>query len=951
MILLSNIPFKIYQARGAIFDAYYHQSLPSLTRTLPAGFHTSSLLHFLILLLVLLVPWYQPQRGLPRRFPLAKTRTPFHSSLVIFASMSDASSTCNLGYSFVSSVVSSDTNCDVELILSDVPFISAGMLAFGVSAFFLIIRHFTLSIVCLYFSVLLSFAAVVIDLTQILIRDMIQVTVHSLITAREVFLALSLGLRFLFYWLYVSEPPIGEPQSPSFQNRRNNFLTLSSHYNIHSGNWARWGVSGWYAKVALLAAIPAITALQVIWRVIRRYHIYGSVYAVDVTLEVVLSISLLLKLLFNTVPTSSISQSHTFREYGCPILALMFNIGISVGNLFLFAFTESILGRLLQAVELCILIVFMMILLFFRHKKTPAIFKTRDSALLKFKLPEQARESTFRLSPLVTSTPRVTTLFSSENQSRSINPDVTRHSVLATVSCAPWVPWSMAHGQSNQDEEKAKLWDQNEAGKEALDPSDVGKGSAGNQSMTSAASITDKVSTEWRDIVNDSVLNSSRLSMSDVHSTGTGSCHAARADIPARSHPLKLQTMSLITIPPTATSSNENRTTVIMTAPPDPPAQDSPIYAIKGFTPRPQQVPNSQHSSSRSLEELLKLQIELDKTIATLRLFSPSSPISHSPISASPSSPSSSSSDSNQAEQLRQSSSTDVRTLSDISLSSFPSPPWLASWPASLPAPVPAAKLRSKEDRLARLRLGQDSISDTLGLPLPRIPAALADMPSSPHSDLTSDSSYQEGNRIFPADAGRSYRFDSGGTQYEITSFIGDLTTPNGHRNAMIGKPSDEAGESALNLGVAENHGSKEASSNLSISPFRPSPLRAARLLRLPPSPARRRRSQLQMELLPVPNLKGEASDPDLESAVPRSMRPLILPSMTVTSPPHVQLLDASTGMGSSTGLTGLVQKPQLAPDSSVSRPLPEPPGTFKRPRPAPLIICSDDKYFSTGAI
>lgn len=875
--------------------------------------------------------------------------------------MSDASSTCNLGYSLVSSVVSSDNNCDVELILSDIPFISAGMLAFGVSAFFLVIRHFTLSIVSLYFSVLLSFAAVVIDLTQILMRDLTQAAAHSFITAREVLLALSLGLRFLFYWLYVSEPPIGEPQSPSFQNRRNNFLTLSSYYNIHSGNWARWGVSGWYAKVALLATIPAITALQVIWRIIRRYHIYGSVYAVDVTLEVVVSILLLLKLLFNTVPTSSISQSHTFREYGFPILALAFNIGISVGNLFWFAFTESILGRLLQAVELCILIVFMMILHFFRHKKIPAIFKTRDSALLKFKLPEQARESTFRLSPLAASTPRVTTIFSSENQNRSINP--ARHSVLATVSYAPWVPWSMANGQSNQDEEKAKLWDQNEAGKEALDLPDVGQGSAGNQSMTSPASITDRASTEWRDIVNDSVPNSSRLSMSDAHSTGTGSrnglvssgqiCHAARADIPTRSHPLKLQTMSLITIPPTTTSSNENGATVIMTAPPDPPAQHSPIYAIKGFTPRPQQVPSRQHSSNRSLEELLKLQIELDKTIATLRLFSPSSPISHTPTSTSPSSPSSPRSNSNQAEQLSQSSSIGARTLSDISLSSFPSPPWLASWPASLPAPVPAAKLRSKEDRRARLRLGQDSISDTLGLPLPRIPAALADMPSSPHSDLTSDSSYQEGNRIFPADAGRSYMFDSGGMQYEITSFIGDLTTPSDHRNAMIDKPLDEAGESALNLGVAESHGSREASSNLSISPFRPSPLGATRLSRLPSSSARCRRSQLsmQMRLSPIPNLKGETSDPDLESAVPRSMRPLILPSMTVTSPPHVQLLDASNDVGLSRGLTGLPQKPQLAPDSSVSRPLPDPPGTFKRLRPAPLIFRSDDKYVSTGAI
>lgn len=853
--------------------------------------------------------------------------------------MSNASSTCNLGYSFASSAASTNNNCDVELILSDIPFISVGLLTFGASALLLVIRHFTLSVISLYFSVLLSFIAVVIDLTQILIRDLTQVTAQPSITAREILLGLSLGLRFLFYWLYVSEPPIGEPQSPSFQHQWNKFLTLSSQDNIHSGNWARWGVSGSFTKVALLATIPAITALQITWRVIQRYHIYGPVYAANVTLEVVVSVLLLLKLLFNTLPTSSIARSHTFGEYGFPILALMLNIGISAGNLICFAFTESILGRLLQAVELYILIVFMMILHFFRYKKTLAISKTVDSALLRVKSPEQARESTFRLSPPVASTPRVTTLFSSENQSRSINADVSRHSVLATVSRAPWVYWSMSNGQTHQDEEKVKLWDQGEAGKGALDPLDVGQGSNRNQSMTSVASVTDRVSTEWRDIVNDSVPNSSGLSILDAQSASTGSKNgsmssgqiwdAVRADRPARPHPLKLQTMSLIAIPATETSSNENGAAVVMTAPPDPPARDSPIYAIKGFTPQPPQVPSRQCSSSRSLEELLELKNELDKTVAMLREFSPSSPISHSSTSTSPRSPSSSTSDSNQAEQLRRSSSTGARTQSDFSLSNFPTPPWLVSRIPSLPPPLPAVKLRSKEDRWARLRLGQDSISNTLGLLPPRIPAALADIPSSPRSDFTSDSPYQEDNGISPADAGRPCRFSSEGTQYEITSFIGDLTTPDNNRNAMMDRPSDDS--------------------------VVPSSSGAGGLLKLPPASARRRRSQLsmQMKLSPVPNSGGEASD--LESAVPlvqRGMRPLILSSTTITSP-YVQPLTISTGMQSSRGLTGLQQRPQVAPGSSVSRPLSKvvhAPGSFERPRPPPLIFCSDDEYFSTGA-
>jgi hypothetical protein len=85
---------------------------------------------------------------------------------------------------------------------------------------------------------------------------------------------------------------------------------------------------------------------------------------------------------------------------------------------------------------------------------------------------------------------------------------------------------------------------------------------------------------------------------------------------------------------------------------------------------------------------------------------------------------------------------------------------------------------------------------------------------------------------------------------------------------------------------------------------------------------------------------------------VQRRMRPLILSSTTVTSP-HVQPLNVSTGTRSSRGLSGLQPRPQVAPDSSISRPLPKvvhAPGSFERPRPPPLIFCSDDEYFSTGA-
>jgi len=189
------------------------------------------------------------------------------------------------------------------------------------------------SVVSLYFSVLLSFTAAIIDLTQSLIRDLSHVTIWPLITAREVFLAMSLGLRFLSYWLYVSEPPIGEQRHPSFRIGLSNFLSLDRRNELHCGNWARWGIAGCYARFTLLATILAITALQIIWRVSQRYHNYGPVYAADVTLEVVVSVLLLLKLSLNTVPSSSVPRTYTFKECSFSALALVLNIGISIGGL------------------------------------------------------------------------------------------------------------------------------------------------------------------------------------------------------------------------------------------------------------------------------------------------------------------------------------------------------------------------------------------------------------------------------------------------------------------------------------------------------------------------------------------------------------------------------------------------------------------------------------------
>lgn len=443
------------------------------------------------------------------------------------------------------------------------------------------------------------------------------------------------------------------------------------------------------------------------------------------------------------------------------------------------AFTESTVGRLLQGVELYILLVFMMIYHFFRHQKVPTVPNTMG---LKVELPEQLRASTFRLSPPVVSTP----IPNSEAQGRSVGTDAARHSVVASISRATrWVSWRASRTQSNQDEDKAKLWDQSEAEKGVLDAPDTGQGSAVHRSVVSPASAMDERST---DIVNESIPYSVATVMPDNLSVSTRSRHgsmssaqiwnAVRVGVPRRSSKLQPPSLSI----PTATASSDGGgAAVIMTAVPEPPSQDSPIYELNGVTG---QSPTMPRSSITSLDQFKELQSELDKIIATLRLFSPSSPNSPTSISSSRSD----ANDDNDERMhqspaaVRQSSSTGRqsssttggRTLSDFSLSNFPSPPWLAAQVPSPPAPMPTRIPRLKEDRRARIGSCRDSSPDILGLPPPpRIPAALTDVPSSPRSDLTSGSPYQEDDKTLSVVDGRPSRFNSGGTQYEITSFIG----------------------------------------------------------------------------------------------------------------------------------------------------------------------------------
>ena len=155
----------------------------------------------------------------------------------------------------------------------------------------------------------------------------------------------------------------------------------------------------------------------------------------------------------------------------------------------------------------------------------------------------------------------------------------------------------------------------------------------------------------------------------------------------------------------------------------------------------------------------------------------------------------------------------------------------------------------------------------------------------------------------------------------------------------MTGMSWDESEGNPLNFaGIIQDSVSREASPHLFTMPLRPSPLRVAVPMGSPPSSTRSRLSAL-------PISEEQASEPDSDSAelvVQRGIRPLILPSMTISRPSsHSQACDVNSGVRSSRGMFGLPPRPGFRVPKRLPKNIRAPP---------PLILRSDDEYFAERA-
>jgi hypothetical protein len=126
------------------------------------------------------------------------------------------------------------------------------------------------------------------------------------------------------------------------------------------------------------------------------------------------------------------------------------------------AFTESTVGRLLQALEVSIIIVFVVVIAFFKHRDTPLQVAVSSCAGLRepppFTLPEPVRGSTFRITTPYVETPRMSTVLGTATPNRNSSREMLHLSRRSLNHVSSWVSSKFSRNRSRRGDEEVKLW-------------------------------------------------------------------------------------------------------------------------------------------------------------------------------------------------------------------------------------------------------------------------------------------------------------------------------------------------------------------------------------------------------------------------------------------------------------------------------------------------------------
>ena len=583
----------------------------------------------------------------------------------------------------------------------------------------------------LHLSIIAAFIASILDLSQILQRGRLNTdlgldldTVQSLITAREVGYALSNSLRFLFFWIFVAEPP---------KTERN------ARAGAHSGNWNAWGFIGIILQYSTLGLTLTVFALQVVWRIDNRFNSFTPLYTADSAIQVVLSAVFVLKLVLNCIHCATISRRTCLVDYLGFIVSLLFGAGFGVTNLMdcesLFGFvltihsntqsavefTETVLGRFLQGVNFYVLVLSSLLTVFM----LPGSHSGRVPSFRPLSPKQPA--SSFNVTPPDVSTPNLSAIQPRPSSPVTQRPQVERSSSTAKLS--EWVATqrkrlSSLSFRGGQDDLNVNLWGQNQAERGQSFWEDPSGGSD-----------------ESEKIYPDSYVGADKLPPPPTEKPGLETVRVGKRSTKSIS---SLYSDSGLE-PPEMVDRRSLKA-------------DSPVFGLYGIVRSPggrSKMDSPQGSvtvadpdQSSDISDLFRKQEELDKTIAALKLLDADLP----------NSPSSS-------KQSREPST----ARSDFSLSNFPNPPWVDPQDSDNLSTPRLSFGSTRTARPSHSKLPSVSVNNVpFDLIPPRMPASMME-----HNRTLSVPISETAESEMPVSA--RTRFDSQGTQYDVTSFIGSM--------------------------------------------------------------------------------------------------------------------------------------------------------------------------------
>lgn len=626
---------------------------------------------------------------------------------------------------------------DLQYILSDIPFFAVGVFAFGTCTFLLVLKRLNRIIACLHGAIFLAFAGAILDLVQVLARGKQSAAAVaninpflSLTISREIAYALSFGLRFLFYWALVACPPRKQQDD--------------DREMMHSGSWGRWGITGYSLKYLLILMTLAITTLQVMVRVDMPLENNSFLFNAEGALESSISAVFMLKIFLNIYLAAldsfgATSRSQLLLEYSPVLCALVISLGIGVGNVVQYLFTETILGRFLQSIELYLLVLHTLVMKF-RFTPSSQMSKRRNRSSSFHNMPPSAtRSSEMLLGPPRLSEPKFNPMFAEDIPfpvvAKAEQMDGPSQSYATMMST--WFTRKPSKRTPPRTPTADPMLTQDQA-ERGVSPVAESINTQFRQGPQDRSPTEPWQSLEYRDPVYTSIVVPDPNDPVDPVDSLDGT--------PVEEF--------LPTKPARVYSRGYDKPALHPGTPPSASGTASPIYGLYGKNslrrpavlttpPEVEEDPRQyfdRSARSSGISMLLRQQEELDRSIAALQIFS-------------------------QNEDSRSSSAPSLTPNGShrFSLSNFPEPPWgRASIASTTVLPIQSPNLPART-----LSPEQPVVRDSLVPPTPR-----PRQQSIPLSEVGA----RDSDLLAPS--ARPVRTNSMGTQYEITSFIGHLTHP-----------------------------------------------------------------------------------------------------------------------------------------------------------------------------